>query len=127
MHTPGPWKAVDRVGAGWQIDGTLPAGFKFDGTAHSCADGTTGFMLWTIRRELHVQVADERWVQFETGPWTEMQAANARLIAASPQMYDALNLFLRKGFCSEVIQACQAAISQATGPDAAQETETDHA
>lgn len=78
--TKGPWSAKDVAGAGLQISGVLPEGFKFDGTAKG-ADGRTEFMLWTIRQLMWVQIADERWVQFETGPWADMQKANADFIA----------------------------------------------
>lgn len=92
-HTPRPWTAVNRGGAGWQIDGVLPAGFKFDSTARG-ADGTQEFMLWTLRQSITIQIADERWVQFETGPWKEMQEANAKLIAAAPDLLGALKFIL---------------------------------
>ncbi len=68
-----------------QISATLPAGFQFNGTARG-ADGETSFMIWTVRDSYTVQIADERWVQFSTGSWDEMQQANARLIAAAPDL-----------------------------------------
>lgn len=93
-HTPGPWEAVERSGAGWQIDAKLPAGFKFDSTARDFTGSDPAFMLWTLRASMNIQIADERWVQFETGPWAEMQAANARLIAAAPTQHEEMVRFL---------------------------------
>jgi hypothetical protein len=87
-HTPGPWRAVDRVGAGWQIDAILPKGFKIQ--ASLLADGNNPSMLFTARERIVIQIADERWVQFETAEWKEVQAANAALIAAAPDLLEAL-------------------------------------
>lgn len=85
LHTPKPWTARNRSGAGWQIEAALPRGFKLDSTGRG-ADGKTALVIWTTREIITIQIADERWVQFETGPWAEMQKANALLIAAAPEL-----------------------------------------
>jgi hypothetical protein len=87
--TPGPWEAMDAAGAGWQIHGVLPEGLQFDCTCHG-ADGKTWFMLYTLRQSVMVGIGDERWVQFETGQWKEMQRANSHLMAAAPDLLEAL-------------------------------------
>lgn len=90
-HTPGPWTWRDAAGAGLQISATLPAGFKFDGTARE-ADGKRSSLIWTVREAYTVQIADERWVQFSTGSWEEMQKANANLIVAAPDLLEAAEM-----------------------------------
>jgi hypothetical protein len=92
-HSPGPWTWRDAAGAGLQISATLPEGFKFDAT-HRGADGKTSFMTWTLRESYTFQIADERWVQFTTGPWAEMQKANAALISAAPDMLASLRALI---------------------------------
>lgn len=93
-HSPGPWSWRNASGAGLQISATLPAGFVLSGTARE-ADGKTSFMIWTVRESHWVQIADERWVQFSSGSWDEMQRANACLIATAPELLDALEPFGR--------------------------------
>lgn len=120
-HAPGPWEAKNRSGAGWQIDCVLPAGFKFDGTARG-ADGQKSFMTWTIRETHTVQIADERWVQFSTGSWEKMQAANARLISAAPDMADAIDQALddmqdSHCVCENTKQQLRAALAKAIAHD----------
>lgn len=88
--TPGPWKAEDKVGAGWEIDAVLPEGFQFDATCHG-ASGKPWFQVWVLHESKSISFCSERWVQFETQQWKEMQAANAHLIAAAPELYAACN------------------------------------
>jgi hypothetical protein len=78
--SPAPWTFRDVSGAGLQISAILPAGFKFDATCRD-ADGNREFMHYTMRQDIWVQIADARWVQFGTGPWTELQERNAEFIA----------------------------------------------
>jgi hypothetical protein len=85
-HTPLPWKYQDVVGAGLEIFGTLPKGFHFEGTCHD-ADGETSFMLWQLTSMAQIMIACERWVQFETKQWKEMQEANAEFIVKSCNSY----------------------------------------
>lgn len=80
--TPGEWEARDVSGAGWEVRGVLPQGLKFDCTCRG-ADGQTSFQTWTLASPQMVLVACERWVQFETAQWKEMQAANAAFIQAA--------------------------------------------
>ena len=117
-HTPGPWEARDAAGAGWQIHGVLPEGLQFDCTCHG-ADGKTWFMLYTLRQSVMVGIGDERWVQFETGQWKEMQRANSHLIAAAPDLLEACKEFVGhyprgiNPFLDEARVAAMAAIAKA--------------
>lgn len=89
-HTPGPWTYRDAPGAGIQISATLPRGFMFDHTGCG-ADGITQFMTFTLRDALQIQVADERWVQFETSAWSAMQKANAARIVSCVNACEGIN------------------------------------
>ena len=80
-YTPEPWIWRDVVGAGIQISATLPEGFKFDATCHG-ANGATWFMVFTMHETANISISSERWVQFETKAWQEMQKANAQRIVA---------------------------------------------
>lgn len=93
-HTPGPWKAEFNIGAGWEIKGTLPKGFRFDGTTRD-ADGATWFQTWVLANPATILVSCERWVQFETQQWTAMQAGNARLIAAAPHLLEVAEMIIK--------------------------------
>ncbi len=86
--TPGPWAAENRPGAGWEVRGILPTGFQFDAT-YCKADGSAAFQIWVLTSPQSILISCERWVQFETKSWEEMQEANARLIAASPDLLEA--------------------------------------
>lgn len=89
-HTPGPWTWRDAPGAGIQISATLPEGFQFD-TTDLGADGNSSFMTFTLRSSCQVQIADARWVQFETRSWSEMQAANAERIISCVNACEGIN------------------------------------
>ncbi len=81
------WVAKDRPGAGLEIHGVLPKGFNFRGVDHA-ADGETAFQIWSLPNHQNVLVACERWVQFETGEWKVMQAANAKRIEFACNNHD---------------------------------------
>lgn len=88
--TKGPWKVEDAPGAGWQIKATIPRleNYRFN-------DG--GACIWTVPRDTVISATDkpqpligyEPWVQFPPKWWIEMARANANLISAAPDMYEA--------------------------------------
>lgn len=67
-HTPGPWK-VDKEGFIW---GRCPGGCRME---------VSDFPVAEIRGTGHLQYRPDG---------EDMQAANARLIAAAPELYEAL-------------------------------------
>lgn len=127
-HTPGPWSYRNAVGAGLQIEATLPAGFRGSAICRTAGERIRT-MLFELRKQTTVQIADEQWVQFSTNEWDEMQEANARLISAAPELLEACKSVLAVGECLEkpddenqriylgkrTIEKLRAAISKAEG------------
>lgn|SRR3990167_1927065 len=84
-HTPGPWKFENVPGAGLKIFGPIP--FKAN-----CVE----FTLKAAAQPLFEMLAYEIWLQFPPKEWDEMQEANARLIAASPELFHCLKRIIEE-------------------------------
>ena len=68
-HTPGPWKVVNNESAGVQIHAKVE---------------------YTHRPGVYVPIFIAPWRQFTTKEYDEKELANARLVAAAPDMYKVL-------------------------------------
>lgn len=118
-HTPGPWEARDVAGAGWQIYGN--PGPMLGGPWGPNGEGPIN--TWGLVRDPRLVIAYERWIQFPPNGWEDMQNDNARLIAAAPELLEALIDLVEKsnacdgGFwvCKESIEKSRAAIVKAKG------------
>lgn len=88
-HTPGPLTWEDVVGAGIHISGAIPKGeTRRVHTYQSGGDTPSAAMIYTLRKDHHFEMADDRWVQFSNPEWTSMQTDNARLLTSSFNSYD---------------------------------------
>lgn len=83
-HTPGPWSYKDTAGAGLEIFGYVGQMAAVELPFPLPPDQPMMFLGLTLPQQ--VQIAYERWVQFEPNGWHEMQEANAKLIAAAPEL-----------------------------------------
>lgn len=80
-HTPGPWHAVKSSSNGWEIRGVL-------GAPPECRN----MVEFSYSSDKPVLLFLEPWHQFPNAEWDEMQEANARLIAAAPELLEALQV-----------------------------------
>lgn len=122
-HTPGPWTAKNSPGAGLEIWADLRAAL---GEKFSKDFPIYGFHAAPAPK---VQIAYETWVQFPSEEWAQMQEANARLIAAAPELLNAVQAFIdydKDGFDEEdhaalmimyadALRLSKAAVAKATG------------
>lgn len=93
-HTPGPWEAVEKIDAD-----------PSEGTHYiSCGMGALGY--WRGGKQRH---EDSHWV---------LNGADARLIAAAPELLEACKLIV-SGQTKEGYIAANAAIRKAEGQPAA--------
>lgn len=99
--TPGPWKLEDTPGAGWEIKAKIPQLKNY-----KSSDG--GSLIWKVPCDTTISATDkpqaligyEPWVQFPPKWWIGMTKANANIITAAPEMYEALeraNVFITNG------------------------------
>jgi len=120
-HTPGPWEVRDVAGAGLQVWGNVDLG------GDEFREGLQPIYVVHVRPQLmvgndgkaHAQICYEDWRQFPSLDWNEMQAANARLIAAAPDLLEACKAMLGHvggsvDFC-DAMAMIRAAISKAEG------------
>lgn len=115
-HTPGPWEWRDVAGAGLSIYGDVSAtmGKDFAHVVEIFGLGACGAPRF--------QISYERWVQFPKRDWDEMQQANARLIAAAPDLLDALRTVvaadLEPTSYEQLLKRVRTALAKATGGEA---------
>jgi hypothetical protein len=114
-HTPGPWTAKHTSGAGLSVhaDVSKALGPRY---SHDCLVYHLGNDACTMT------IAYELWTQFPRAEWDAMQEANARLIAAAPDLLEALMLARAclagstdKTLLPRSCKAIDVAISKATG------------
>lgn len=116
-HTPGPWIAKHSSGAGLGVWADLRPAL---GDKYSKDFPIIGVDSLPAPK---VQIAYEQWVQFPSNEWNEMQAANVKLMAASPELLASLQAavamldapILKEVFGIEWYEQASAAIAKATG------------
>lgn len=86
-HAPTPWTVRDAPGAGWQITAPISGRIEVIDYPHPQPRET---YFWDLTDVQFVLISGERWVQFETKAWKEMQAANAAFIVRACNSHDAL-------------------------------------
>lgn len=116
-HTPGPWTAKYTSGAGLSVfaDVSKALGPRY---SHDCP------VYHVSSDACSLQLAYELWTQFPREEWDAMQQANARLMAAAPELLAALERahmaligYLpahRNAVTDAAINAASAAIAKAT-------------
>lgn len=118
-HTPGPWQALNRSGAGLQIMAPVVSVMRqqADPYADRMPAASPIFDLQD-GKGLQYIMAYEIWTRFTPEWWDQMQQANARLIAAAPELLAALvdcRRALEVANFTQELAVVDAAIAKATG------------
>jgi hypothetical protein len=92
-HTPTPWTYNDVSGAGLEIRGPV---YLSKGIELPRGMPNSPIKIFEFTAPQIVQIAAERWVQFEPNGWSEMQQANAAFIVKAVNAHDALMEALEK-------------------------------
>lgn len=96
-HTPTPWTFRDVSGAGLEICAPV---YKMSGVDLPRGMPEAPIHVFQFTSPQMVQVAAERWVQFEPTGWSEMQEANAAFIVKAVNNHE------------DLVQALQALVDQ---------------
>jgi hypothetical protein len=108
-HTPGPWTAKHTSGAGLSVHANISKAL-----APRYSDDCPIYHLGNDACTMNI--AYELWTQFPRAEWDAMQEANARLIAAAPELLEALQALLAESVYESMATAtARAAITKATG------------
>lgn len=123
-HTPGPWTAKNTPGAGLSVhaDVSKALGERYSKDCPVYHVGSDNCSL---------SITYELWTQFPRAEWAAMQEANARLIAAAPELLAACQALVRyqklidssktHGLIeayAESFEAAAGAVAKATGEQA---------
>ncbi len=120
-HTPTPWSYRNSLGAGLQILAN-PGQMDLGGGARSTGEGP--LFIYSLRDrapKVEIGLGDERWVQFPSDAWNEMQLANAQLIVRAVNAHDKLVAAVRaylsaQGDCDcDTCELARAALAAAEG------------
>ena len=99
-HAKGPWTWKDNVGAGIEIFGDVQA-CEFVDLPRGLSNEVK---IFHMTAPAHLQIACERWLQFEPQGWHEMQIANAELLVQAPTLQKKLTVAMKA--LEEIIEAC---------------------
>lgn len=86
--TPAPWLMHESKGAGIRICAPV---YRVEGVELPKGMPEAPICVFELAGPAIVAIAFDRFVQFEPNAWGEMQTANARLIIAAPDLYEALD------------------------------------
>lgn len=86
-HTPTPWTYADVFGAGLEIRAPV---YQVAGVELPKGMPDAPIKIFQFTAPQLIQIAAERWVQFEPTGWSEMQEANAAFIVEAVNSHAAL-------------------------------------
>lgn len=95
-HTPGPWIDKGSGTTGHEIKAKIARmGDEFITLFHTPETRDLSLQI-NEKGEIWALLAYERWVQFPSDNWIEMQKANVQLITAAPELLAACKAALEK-------------------------------
>lgn len=114
-YTSGPWIDKGSGTTGHEIKAKIAKiGKEFMAIFHTPEVRDLSLQI-NEKGEIWALLAYERWVQFPSDDWKEMQKANVQLITAAPDLLEALKRSRGQWIHSVNADICLAAIAKAEG------------